>query len=66
MAPAPDGAWGAELSGNYHERTRINSARQRWVLLGLIGATFVPAGAEILLGDCRHARRWFLRTRTAG
>ena len=51
MVLVPYGAWGAELSGNYHERTRINSARQRWVLLGLIGATFVPAGAEILLGD---------------
>ena len=51
MVLVPYGAWGAELSRDYHERTRINSARQRMVLLGLIGATFVPAGAELLLGD---------------
>ena len=44
----PYGAWGAEISGDYHDRTRINSARQKWVLLGLIGAALIPAGVELL------------------
>lgn len=51
MVLVPYGAWGAELSRDYHQRTAVTSARQRAVLLGLIAATFVPAGAEILLGD---------------
>jgi Na+/melibiose symporter-like transporter len=51
----PYGAWGAELSPDYHQRTVINSARQRWVLLGLIVATLVPATAEIILGDATTA-----------
>ena len=44
----PYGAWGAELSSDYHDRTRINSSRQKWVLLGLIGAALIPAVVELL------------------
>jgi len=46
----PYGAWGAELAQDYGDRIRINSARQRCVLLGLIVATLVPAGIELLAG----------------
>lgn len=43
MVKLPYEAWGAELSGNYEERTRITSARQVFTLLGLVVATIVPA-----------------------
>ncbi len=42
----PYGAWGAELSSDYHDRTRLNSSRQKWVLVGLIVAALIPAGVE--------------------
>lgn len=51
----PYGAWGAELTGDYHQRTRVSSARQQWSLLGLIVATLVPAFAEFRLGDAATA-----------
>jgi len=44
----PYGAWGAELSSDYHDRTRLNSSRQKWILFGLIGAALIPAGVEFL------------------
>ena len=47
----PYGALGAELSPEYHTRTILNSWRQRFVILGLLAAAFVPAIAEQLLGD---------------
>jgi Na+/melibiose symporter-like transporter len=46
MVGTPYGAWGAELSGEYHTRTRIVSVREIFVLLGLIGAALVPALVE--------------------
>jgi Na+/melibiose symporter-like transporter len=55
MVLVPYGAWGAELTPDYHERTRINSARQRCVLLGLIGAALVPAVVEFVRGDAATA-----------
>lgn len=51
MVLVPYGAWGAELSRDYHTRTGINSARQRAVLLGLIAAAFIPALVERAMGD---------------
>jgi Na+/melibiose symporter-like transporter len=45
----PYAAWGAELSNEYHTRTRIQSAREKFVILGLIGAALVPAGIEIYM-----------------
>ena len=51
MVLVPYGAWGAELAKDYHGRTQLNSARQRFVLLGLIAAAFVPALVEFQLGD---------------
>lgn len=47
----PYAAWGAELSNEYHTRTRIQSAREKFVILGLIGAALVPAGIEMYLGE---------------
>ena len=47
----PYAAWGAELSGEYHTRTRIVAARQVGVLVGLIGAALVPVFVEETLGD---------------
>ena len=50
MVGTPYGAWGAELSGEYHTRTRIVSVREVFVLLGLIGAALVPAIVEWMHG----------------
>jgi len=47
----PYGAWGAELSSDYHDRTRLNSSRQKWILVGLIAAALIPAGVELLNDD---------------
>jgi glycoside/pentoside/hexuronide:cation symporter, GPH family len=47
LTQLPYSAWGGELSGDYHERTRIVSVRQAFGLLGLIVATILPA---IVLG----------------
>jgi glycoside/pentoside/hexuronide:cation symporter, GPH family len=51
----PYGAWGAELSGEYHTRTRIVSVRQVFALTGLIGAAAIPALVEFLHGDVTTA-----------
>lgn len=55
MLGIPYGAWGAELSTNYHTRTRIVSARQIFVLMGLIGAAAVPAIVEWIHEDATTA-----------
>lgn len=39
----PHRAWGAELSGGYHERTRISGYRETFVLAGTLLAALVPA-----------------------
>jgi len=51
IALVPYGAWGAELSGQYHVRTWIVSAREKFVLLGLMGAAAVPLVVESIHGD---------------
>ncbi len=50
MVTTPYAAWGAELSNEYHTRTRVVSVREVFVLLGLIGAALVPALVENLHG----------------
>lgn len=50
MVLVPYAAWGAELSGEYDARTRIQAAREIFVLLGLIGAAAVPALVELING----------------
>lgn len=39
----PCEAWGAELSPDYKERTRVTTFRQAFSLIGLVVATLVPA-----------------------
>jgi Na+/melibiose symporter-like transporter len=51
MLGVPYAAWGMELSGEYNTRTRIQSAREIFVLLGLIGAAAIPAVVEAVYGD---------------
>ena len=43
MVILPHAAWGAELSGDYHERSRITGAREGFVVLGTIAAAALPA-----------------------
>jgi Na+/melibiose symporter-like transporter len=43
MTKLPYDAWGAELSPDYAERTRVASAKQVFTLIGLVVATTVPA-----------------------
>jgi Na+/melibiose symporter-like transporter len=50
MISLPYGAWGAELSPEYHQRSRITAAREFFVLGGLLVAAFVPFVVESL-GD---------------
>src|SRR5262249_11432502 len=57
LSTTPFAAWGAELSMEYHARTRIQSAREVIGLLGLIAAALVPAGVETLYGSAATAAR---------
>lgn len=45
MAQTPYAAWGAEIAGNYDERTRVTAAREGVVLVGTVAATLVYFGA---------------------
>ncbi len=62
----PFAAWGAELSNEYHTRTRIQSAREIVALVGLITAALIPAGVETIYGDATTAAQvlatysWFI------
>lgn len=51
LVMVPYAAWGAELSSDYHVRTQVSSAREKCVLLGLIGAALVPFAMEQYRGD---------------
>lgn len=44
MVAVPYNAWGAELSEDYDERTRITSWREAIALLGIVGAGALTAG----------------------
>lgn len=46
----PYSAWGAELSAEYHMRTRIQAAREVFVLVGLIAAASIPFLVEEVYG----------------
>lgn len=43
MILVPYQAWGAELSPDYHERSRITGAREAMVVLGVLAATGLPS-----------------------
>ncbi|MBO6655275.1 MAG: MFS transporter [Pseudomonadales bacterium] len=44
----PHRAWGAELSPDYHQRSRVTAAREFFVLAGLLLAAAVPMIVEIM------------------
>ena len=46
----PYAAWGVELSSDYHARTMIQSAREKYVLMGLIASAFMVAFSEEIFG----------------
>lgn len=48
MIALPHRAWGAELSPEYHQRTRVTAAREFYVLVGLMVAAAVPMVVEIM------------------
>lgn len=48
MVAVPYTAWGAELSADYHERSRITGAREAAMIVGIIGASSMPAIATSL------------------
>ncbi|WP_022961946.1 MFS transporter [Halopseudomonas pelagia] len=43
MVTLPYGAWGAELSPLYHQRSRVTASREGFVLIGLFLAALAPA-----------------------
>ena len=43
----PYGAWGAEISPDYHQRSRIVSGREGWTLIGLLIAALIPLSIEV-------------------
>lgn len=47
MIVLPHRAWGAELSPDYHQRSRVTAAREFYVLGGLMVAAAVPMIVEI-------------------
>jgi glycoside/pentoside/hexuronide:cation symporter, GPH family len=59
MIQLPYQAWGGELSTNYEERSRITSARQFFLIGGLIASTALPAWVQAQPGatsaDVLHA-----------
>ncbi len=62
----PYSAWGAELSTEYHARTRIQHSREVFVLFGLMAAALVPFVVQEVLklgsasADVLHALAWVL------
>lgn len=56
MVTLPYGAWGAELSPLYHQRSRVTASREGFVLIGLFLAALAPAlvqamGAKFQAGE---------------
>src|SRR5690606_36125627 len=48
MVTLPYGAWGAELSTLYHQRSRVTASREGFILLGLFIAALAPAVVQAL------------------
>jgi GPH family glycoside/pentoside/hexuronide:cation symporter len=48
MVGLPHRAWAAELSPDYHQRSRVTAAREFYVLAGLMVAASVPMIVEIM------------------
>lgn len=56
----PWGAWGAELASNYHERSRIMSWREAFVVGGSLLSAFTPAVILFFGFDQPTDAVWFL------
>ena len=41
------GAWGAEISPEYHQRSRIVGGREAFTLIGLLISALIPLGVEV-------------------
>lgn len=50
MMLIPYYAWGAELSSDYHERSRITGGRAMANVMGSLAAQLIPAGALLFFG----------------
>ncbi len=48
-------SWGAELSGDYHERARVQGWREFALVGGMLGVLLLPAVMELLIDDLQHA-----------
>jgi Na+/melibiose symporter-like transporter len=48
LIAVPYTAWGAELSPDYNERSRITGAREAMMIVGIIGASSMPAIATAM------------------
>jgi len=53
LVAVPYTAWGAELSSDYHERSRITGTREAVMIVGVIMAGGLPAAASISGGEER-------------
>ena len=54
------GAWGAELSNDYAERSRITGVREIFTLAGLAFASAIPLIAALFVGkDMARGGYWF-------
>ncbi|TVP90180.1 MAG: MFS transporter [Pseudomonadaceae bacterium] len=49
MVTLPYGAWGAELSPVYHQRSRVTASREGYVLIGLFLAALAPAIVQAMI-----------------
>ena len=49
LVTLPYFAWGAELTPDYNERTRVTGGREQFHYLGVVIATALPLGAGILI-----------------
>ena len=66
MIGLPHRAWGAELSPDYHQRSRVTAAREFYVVVGLMVAAAVPmiveltadGGLKLLLRSCDFVFRF--------
>ena len=43
----PYGAWGAEISPDYHQRSRVVGGREGWTLIGLLISALIPLAIEV-------------------
>ena len=60
MILVPYQAWGAELSPDYHERSRIAGAREGMVVLGVLAATGLPTLLADGMAEAMEILAWGL------